>query len=60
MLSWVSSLLSRETSSSRCLRAACTPSSAARSCCSRFWASSRARCSRSRAARASARAARSY
>jgi hypothetical protein len=31
-LSWFSSPLSRETSSSRCLRVACAPSSAARSC----------------------------
>jgi hypothetical protein len=44
---------------SRCLRVACAPSSAARSCWSRPCASSRTRRSRSRAARASARAVRS-
>jgi hypothetical protein len=42
------------------LRIACAPSNAARSCWSQPWASSRARCSRSRVARASARAVRSY
>jgi hypothetical protein len=59
MLSWFSTSSSHETSSSRYLRVACAPSSAARSCWSRSWASSHARRSRSRAARASARAARS-
>jgi hypothetical protein len=42
------------------LEVACAPSSVALSCWSRPWASSRARRSRSRAARASARAVRSY
>jgi hypothetical protein len=55
MLSWVSSPLSREISSSRCLRVTCAPSSAARSCWSWPWPSSHSRRSHSRAARASAR-----
>jgi hypothetical protein len=46
--------LSLDTLSSRCLRVACSPSSAARSCSSRPSASSRARRSRSSAAQASA------
>jgi hypothetical protein len=58
-LSWTSSPLSLETSSSRCLRVARATSSAVRSCWSRPSASLCARRSRSRATRASTRAAHS-